>query len=140
MSRRVAAGLLVLVVGALGGLAGCLSSDADFPPPQPPAAALRYKVTPPDGFPFDAYFAAWGEGYVVYAPGQAPIYLISDKKGGYVIQRPNESTAFVARREDGSGWTIMRADGPATLLLRQKDGPGFILQPPGGLPTLIDPQ
>jgi hypothetical protein len=64
--------------------------------------------------------------------------LISDKKGGFVIQRPGESAAFVSPRPDGSGWTILSASGPATLLLKQDEG-RWILQPPGQLPTLIVP-
>jgi hypothetical protein len=144
MSRRLTAGLLALVTLSLAGLSGCAGTDpradADFPPPQPPAAAARYKVTPPGRFPYDAYFAAWGEGYVIYAPGQAPIYLISDKKGGYIVQTPGDTAAFVAPMKDGSGWTILRADAPATFLLKDKEGKGWILQPPGELPTLIQPQ
>jgi len=76
---------------------------------------------------------------VIYAPGLAPIYLISDKQGGYVVQRPFESSAFITRRKDGSGWNILRADGPATMFLRDAQGEGWILQPPGELPTLIVP-
>ena len=134
--RGVGLALVFLV-----GLCGCsaISSDADFPPPQPPAAAAHYKVTPPGGFPVDVYFSAWGEGYVIHTAGQAPIYLISDKKGGFIIQRPGETASWVARRSDGSGWNILSASGPATFLLKQ-DGGAWILQAPGDLPTLIVPQ
>jgi hypothetical protein len=130
-----------LVVVALVGLAGCaaLGFDEEFPPATPPAAATHFKVTPPGAFPVDVYLSAWGEGYVIHAPGQAPIYLISDKKGGFVIQRPGQSVAFVAPREDGSGWNILSAGDAATLLLKQAGG-SWILQPPGELPTLIVPQ
>jgi hypothetical protein len=131
-------GLALLMLVALGGCAA-LGSDDDFPPSQPPAAATHFKVTPPGAFPVDVYLSAWGEGYVIHAPGQAPIYLISDKKGGFVIQRPGESASFVSPRDDGSGWTILSANGPATFLLKQ-DGGSWILQPPGELPTLIVPQ
>jgi hypothetical protein len=132
------AGLALMI---LVGLAGCaaLGSDDDFPPAQPTAAAIRFKVTPPGAFPVDVYLSAWGEGYVIHAPGQAPLYLIPDKKGGYIVQRPGEGPSFVAPRPDGSGWTIMSADGPATFLLKQ-DGGSWILQAPGALPTLIVPQ
>jgi hypothetical protein len=134
---------LAAVAFAAAGLAGCASgdqtADAAFPPPQPPAAAQHFKVTQPGQFPIDVYFSAWGEGYVIYAPGLAPIYLISDKKGGFVVQRPGESASFVSRRKDGSGWNVLRADGPATMFLRNTDGEGWILQAPGELPTLIVP-
>lgn len=130
-------GLALALLGALGGCAA-LGSDADFPPPMPPAAAAHFKVTPPGGFPEDVYLSAWGEGYVIHSAGRSPIYLISDKKGGFVIQRPGESAAFVSPRPDGSGWTILSASGPATLLLKQDEG-RWILQPPGQLPTLIVP-
>lgn len=134
--REVGLALVFLV-----GLCGCsaISSDADFPPAQPPAAAAHYKVTPPGGFPVDVYFSAWGEGYVIHTAGQAPIYLISDKKGGFIIQRPGETASWVARRSDGSGWNILSGTGPATFLLKQ-DGGAWILQAPGDLPTLIVPQ
>ena len=132
------AGLALMMLVGLGGCS-LISSDADFPPPQPPAAAVRFKVTPPGEFPVDAYLSAWGEGYVIYAAGQAPIYLISDKKGGFVIQRPGEAASFVAPRSDGSGWDILSANAPATFLLKQEGG-SWILQPPGELPTLIVPQ
>ncbi len=131
-------GLALTMLGALGGCAA-LGSDADFPPAQPPAAATRFKVTSPGGVPVDVYFSAWGEGYVIHTAGQAPIYLISDKKGGFVIQRLGEAASFVSPRGDGRGWNILSAGGPATILLKQ-DGGGFILQPPGELPTLIVPQ
>jgi hypothetical protein len=131
-------GLALLMLVALGGCAA-LGSDADFPPPQPPAAATHFKVTSPGAFPVDVYLSAWGEGYVIHAPGQAPIYLISDKKGGFVVQRPGQSVAFVAPREDGSGWNILSAGDATTLLLKQAGG-SWILQPPGELPTLIVPQ
>jgi hypothetical protein len=131
---------LAAVAFAAAGLAGCASGDqtADtaFPPP---VAAQHFKVTQPGQFPIDVYFSAWGEGYVIYAPGLAPIYLISDKKDGYVVQRPGESAAFVSRRKDGSGWNVLRADGPATMFLRNTEGDGWILQAPGELPTLIVP-
>jgi len=134
---------LAAVAFAAAGLAGCASgdqtADAAFPPPQPPAAAQHFKVTQPGQFPIDVYFSAWGEGYVIYAPGLAPIYLISDKKGGFVVQRPGESASFVSRRKDGSGWNVLRADGPATMFLRNTEGEGWILQAPGELPTLIVP-
>jgi hypothetical protein len=132
----VGLGLMMLV-----GLGGCsaISSDADFPPARPPAAAAHFKVTAPGGFPEDVYLSAWGEGYVIHAAGQAPIYLISDKKGGFVIQRPGETASWVAPRSDGSGWNILSATGPATFLLKQERG-AWILQAPGGLPTLIVPQ
>ena len=85
------------------------------------------------------YLSAWGEGYVIHTAGQAPIYLISDKKGGFVIQRPGETASWVAPRSDGSGWDILSASGPATFLLKQEGGT-WILQAPGELPTLIVPQ
>ena len=132
------AGLALMMLVGFGGCS-LISSDADFPPPQPPAAAVRFKVTPPGEFPVDVYLSAWGEGYVIYAAGQAPIYLISDKKGGFVIQRPGEAASFVAPRSDGSGWNILSANAPATFLLKQEGG-SWILQPPGELPTLIVPQ
>lgn len=128
-------GLALMMLVALGGCAA-MSKDADFPPASPPAAAAHFKVTEPGSFPVDVYFSAWGEGYVIYVPGRAPIYLISDKKGGFIVQRPGESTSWVVPREDGSGWTILSAVGPATFLLRQDPGT-WILQPPGELPTLI---
>ena len=134
-ARWALAGLGLVVAG----LSGCASSDASFPPPQPPAAAQHFKATAPGQFPIDVYFTAWGEGYVIYAPGQAPIYLISDKQGGFIIQRPGESAAFVTRRKDDSGWNILRANAPATMFLRNPQGEGWILQPPGELPTLIVP-
>lgn len=136
MVRWAGLALMMLV-----GVSGCslISPDSDFPPPQPPAAAVRFKVTPPGEFPVDVYLTAWGEGYVIYAAGQAPIYLISDKKGGFVIQRPGEAASFVARRSDGSGWNILSANAPATFLLKQEGG-SWILQAPGELPTLIVPQ
>ena len=139
MNRRLTTSFLAWAALSLSGLAGC-ASDAEFPPAQPSAASARFKVTPPGEFPFDAYFAAWGEGYVIYAAGQAPIYLISDKKGGYMIQRLGDSTSFVTPMKDGSGWRILRADGPASFLLKDKEGQGWILQAPGELPTLIQPQ
>jgi hypothetical protein len=132
------AGLALVMLVGFGGCS-LISSDADFPPPQPPAAAVRFKVTPPGEFPVDVYLSAWGEGYVIYAAGQAPIHLISDKKGGFVIQRLGEAASFVAPRSDGSGWNILSANAPATFLLKQEGG-SWILQPPGGLPTLIVPQ
>jgi hypothetical protein len=140
MSGRMVRGAglaLMMLVGAGG--CSLISPDSDFPPPQPPAAAVRFKVTPPGEFPVDVYLSAWGEGYVIYAAGQAPIYLISDKKGGFVIQRPGEAASFVARRSDGSGWNILSANAPATFLLKQEGG-SWILQAPGELPTLIVPQ
>ena len=132
------AGLTLMM---LIGLVGCaaISSDADFPPAQPPAAAAHYKVTARGEFPVDVYLSAWGEGYVIYTAGQAPIYLISDKKGGFVMQRPGETASWVTPRSDGSGWNILSASGPATFLLKQ-DGGTWILQAPGDLPTLIVPQ
>jgi hypothetical protein len=132
------AGLALMMLVGVGGCS-LISSDADFPPPQPSAAAVRFKVTPPGEFPVDVYLSAWGEGYVIYAAGQPPIYLISDKKGGFVIQRPGEAASFVAPRSDGSGWNILFANAPATFLLKQEGG-SWILQPPGELPTLIVPQ
>jgi hypothetical protein len=128
-------GLALMVLVALGGCAA-MSSDAELPPATPPAAATHFKVTAPGGFPVDVYFSAWGEGYVIHAPARAPIYLISDKKGGFIVQSPGEATSWVVPREDGSGWTILSGDGPATFLLRQDPGT-WILQPPGQLPTLI---
>jgi hypothetical protein len=132
------AGLALMMLVGVGGCS-LISPVSDFPPPQPPAAAVRFKVTPPGEFPVDVYLSAWGEGYVIYAAGQAPIYLISDKKGGFVIQRPGEAASFVARRSDGSGWNILSANAPATFLLKQEGG-SWILQAPGELPTLIVPQ
>jgi len=132
------AGLALMMLVGVGGCS-LISPDSDFPPLQPPAAAVRFKVTPPGEFPVDVYLSAWGEGYVIYAAGQAPIYLISDKKGGFVIQRPGEAASFVARRSDGSGWNILSANAPAIFLLKQEGG-SWILQPPGELPTLIVPQ
>jgi len=132
------AGLALMMLVGLGGCAA-LGSDADLPPAQPTAAAVRFKVTQPGEFPVDVYLSAWGEGYVIHAPGQAPLYLIPDKKGGFIIQRPGEAASFVAPRSDGSGWTILSADGPATFLLKQEGG-SWVLQAPGALPTLIVPQ
>jgi hypothetical protein len=134
--RGLGVALMMLV-----GLGGCsaISSDADFPPAGPPAAAAHFKVTAPGRFPEDVYLSAWGEGYVIHAAGQAPIYLISDKKGGFLIQRPGETASWVAPRSDGSGWNILSASGPATFLLKQEGGT-WILQAPGELPTLIVPQ
>ena len=139
MSRKTVSGVVLAVM--LGGFGGCgaISPDSDFPPAQPPAAAARFKATAPGTFPIDVYLSAWGEGYVIHAPGQAPIYLISDKKGGFIVQRAGETTSFVAPRPDGSGWTILSADGTNTLLLKQ-DGGSWILQPAGEPPTLIVPQ
>jgi hypothetical protein len=132
---------VALALAMVVGLGGCsaISSDAEFPPAQPPAAAAHFKVTAPGRFPVDVYLSAWGEGYVIHAPGQAPIHLISDKKGGFVVQRLGESASWVAPRPDGSGWNILSASGPATFLLKQEGGT-WILQPPGELPTLIVPQ
>ncbi len=133
----------VLGLTLFGPLAGCSAlyvSDDKFPPALPPATATRYKATAPGQFPVDVYLSAWGEGYVIYAPGSAPIYLIHDKKGGYVLQQPGAETRFVVRRDDGSGWTVLSASGPPTFLLKDKDGPGWTLQAPGDLPTLIQPQ
>jgi hypothetical protein len=132
---------LGLVLGAVVGLGGCalIASDDEFPPPGPPAAAAHFKVTAPGGFPYDAYLSAWGKGYVIHVPGAAPIHLIADKQGGFIVQQPGESASFVTPREDGSGWTILSGQEPATLLLKQDSG-SWILQPPGGLPTLIVPQ
>jgi hypothetical protein len=136
--RLRGAGLGVFMLVGLGGCA-VLGADEDFPPAQPPAAAVRFKVTPPGEFPVDVFLSAWGEGYVIHAPGRAPIYLISDKKGGFVMQRPGDSASFVAPRPDGSGWNILSASEPATFLLKQEGG-SWILQAPGDLPTLIVPQ
>jgi hypothetical protein len=133
------AGLALMVALALAGCAGIGGADTDFPPPQPPPGSTHFKATPPGEFPVDVYLAMWGEGYVVYAPGRAPIYLISDKKGGFVIQRPGQRATFVARRPDGSGWNILSATEPATYLLKQQGG-SWILQAPGDLPTVIVPQ
>jgi hypothetical protein len=132
------AGLALMMLVGLGGCAAG-GSDADFPPAQPTAAAAHFKVTQPGGFPVDVYLSAWGEGYVIHAPDQAPLYLIPDKKGGFIVQRPGEGASFVAPRSDGSGWTILSADGPATFLLKQEGG-AWVLQAPGALPTLIVPQ
>ncbi len=136
--RRVG---LALFIGTV--LTGCAATDpradAAFPPAQPPATATRFKAIAPGQFPADVYLAAWGEGYVIYSPGEPPLYLISDKKGGYVVQTPGGETRFVVSRPDGSGWNILSASEPATFLLKQKEG-GWLLQPPGGLPTLIQPQ
>ena len=143
MSRVRARRAVAVLALVTAGFAGCASTDpsadAAFPPPQPPAAAQHFKATVPGQFPIDVYFAAWGEGYVIYAPGEAPIYLISDKQGGFIIQRPGESAAFVMRRKDDSGWNILQANAPATMFFKNPDGPGWILQPPGELPTLIVP-
>jgi hypothetical protein len=130
-----------LAVVALLGLAGCaaLGFDEEFPPATPPAAASHFKVTPPGSFPYDAYLSAWGSGYVIHVPGRAPIYLVSDKQGGFIVQSLGEAASFVARREDGSGWTILTGSEPPTLLIKQ-DVDTWLLQPPGGLPTLIVPQ
>ena len=130
-----------LALTMLFGLTGCaaIASDAEFPPAQPPAAATRFKVTHAGEFPIDVYLSQWGDGYVIYAPGRAPLHLISDKKGGFVIQQIGEGASFVAPRPDGSGWNILSPSGPATYLLKQ-DGGTWILQTPGDLPTLIVPQ
>lgn len=140
-----ATGLRELALGLtmLGALTGCASmrpsADSEFPPPQPPATATRFKAIAPGQFPVDVYFAAWGEGYVIYTAGSPPLYLIADKKGGYIAQSPTEGTRWVVPRPDGSGWNILSPSGPAVFLLKQEDG-GWILQPPGDLPTLIQPQ
>jgi hypothetical protein len=139
MSGGSAGRALALALVGLAALTGCASTDAEMPPAQPPVAAQHFKATAPGEPPFDVYFAAWGEGYVIYAPGQSPIYLISDKHDGFILQQLGETASFVTRREDGSGWNILRADGPATYLLKNKDGGGWILQAPGELPTLIQP-
>lgn len=131
-------GLALVMLLGLGGC-GVISSDAEFPPAHPPAAAAVYKVTAPGQFPVDVYLSAWGEGYVIHTAGQAPIYLIADKKGGFVIQRPGDTASWVTPRSDGSGWSIRSASGPATFLLKQEGGT-WILQSPGELPTLIVPQ
>lgn len=136
--RARGAGLTLMMLVGLGGCAA-FGSDADFPPAQPPTAAVHFKVTPPGEFPVDVYLSAWGEGYVIHAPGQGPLYLVSDKKGGFVLQRPGEPASFVAPRPDGSGWNILSASEPATFLLKQEGG-SWILQAPGELPTLIVPQ
>jgi hypothetical protein len=132
-------GLLFLIVA---GLTGCAATepraDAEFPPAQPPATAMHFKAIAPGQFPVDVYLSAWGEGYVIHSPGEPPLYLISDKKGGYIVQSPGAETRFVVARPDGSGWNILSASEPATLLLKQKEG-GWLLQPPGALPTLIQP-
>lgn len=131
----------VVVVSLAGALAGCAGTSGDdaFAPDTPPAAAQHFKVTQPGQFPLDVYFSAWGEGYVIYAPGVAPIYLLSDKKGGYVLQRPGESASFVVPMKDGGGWNILQANAPATIFMRNPNGAGWILLPPGELPTLIVP-
>lgn len=130
-----------LAVAATMALAGCaaLGFDEEFPPAAPPAAATHFKVTPPGGFPHDAYLSAWGSGYVIHVPGQAPIYLLSDKQGGFIVQSQGRSASFVSPRADGSGWTILSGSEPATFLIKQDAGT-WLLQPPGGLPTLIVPQ
>ena len=43
------------------------------------------------------------------------------------------------RLKDGTGWNVLRADAPATLFIKNKEGDGWILQPPGEMPTLIQP-
>jgi hypothetical protein len=120
------ASLLGLALAGLFALGGCaaLGSDEDFPPPVPPTAATRFRATPPDGLPFDVYFTAWGEGYVIYTPGEAPIYLISDKKGGFLVQRVGESVSFVSPRADGSGWNVLTPEGLTAYLLKQEDDLG----------------
>jgi hypothetical protein len=140
MKRRTA-GLLALVLAGLFPLAGCaaLGSDEDFPPPVPPTAATRFRATPPDGLPFDVYFSAWGEGYVIYTPGAAPAYLISDKRGGFLLQRVGESVSFVSPRSDGLGWNVLTPEGLTAYLLKQEGG-AWLYQSPGGLPTLLVPQ
>lgn len=134
MARR-----FILALAMLAPLGGCISSDAEFPPPQPPSTALRFKATAPGQFPVDVFFSAWGEGYVIHTAGQPPLYLVPDKKGGYIVQGPGQGTRFVVPRSDGSGFNILSANGPAVFLLKQ-DGGAWILQPPGDLPTLIQPQ
>ena len=126
----------------LVGLGGCAAMSSDDELPAGPAARGRGALQghrDPARFPVDVYLSAWGEGYVIYTAGQAPIYLISDKKGGFVVQRPGESASWVAPRSDGSGWNILSASAPATFLLKQEGGT-WILQAPGELPTLIVPQ
>ncbi|HKW90333.1 MAG TPA: hypothetical protein VJX92_00455 [Methylomirabilota bacterium] len=133
----------ILGLTLLGSLTGCADlyvSDDQFPPAQPPANSTRFKATTPGQFPIDVYLSAWGQGYVIYAPGNPPIYLIDDKKGGYVLQQSGAETRFVVRRDDGSGWTVLSASGASTFLLKDKDGPGWTLQAPGEIPTLIQPQ
>ncbi|HSE05684.1 MAG TPA: hypothetical protein VLK35_16165 [Methylomirabilota bacterium] len=132
---------IALAVVMLVALAGCaaLGFDEEFPPPAPSAAAAHFKVTSPGGFPYDAYLSAWGSGYVIHVPGRSPIYLLSDKQGGFIVQNIGESASFVSPREDGNGWTILSGSDPATFLIKQ-DGGTWLLQPPGGLPTLIVPQ
>ena len=137
MARRVVA--LLSLVSALAGCASGGAGDEAFAPSTPPAASQRFRVTPPGQVPMDVYFAAWGEGYVIYAPGIAPIYLLSDKKGGYVLQRPGESASFVIPMKDGNGWNVLQANAPATLFMKNPNGAGWILLPPGELPTLVVP-
>jgi len=127
-------GVAVLVLLALGGCA----SDAEFPPVQPPSTAMHFKATTAGEFPVDVYFATWGKGFVIYSPGAAPLYLVPDSQGGYIIQTPNEGARWVVARPDGSGWNVLSPSAPATFLLKQDDG-GYLLQPPGELPTLIQP-
>jgi hypothetical protein len=133
---------LLSLASALAGCGTGVAGDEAFAPATPPAASQHFRVTPPGQIPMDVYFAAWGEGYVIYAPGIAPIYLLSDKKGGYVLQRPGESASFVIPMKDGNGWNILQANAPATLFMRNPNGAGWILLPPGELPTLVlpDPQ
>ena len=135
-TTRLRAFRIALVM--LGALGACVTSDSEFPPPQPPAAALHFKATPPGEFPVDVYFAAWRDGYVIYTAGAPPLYLIRDKQGGYMVQSPSEGTRWVVERPDGSGWNILSPNRPAVFLLKQEGG-GYILQPPGELPTLIVP-
>ena len=130
-------GLLSLIVVALTGCAGDLA-DSKFPPGTPLPTATHFKAIAPGQFPVDVYLSEWGEGYVIHSTGELPLYLIRDKKGGYIVQSPGAETRFVVERPDGSGWNILSAGGPATFLLRQKGG-GWLLQPPGALPTLIQP-
>jgi hypothetical protein len=133
---------LLALAGALAGCASGGAGDDAFAPATPPAASQHFRVTPPGQVPMDVYFAAWGEGYVIYAPGIAPIYLLSDKKGGYVLQRPGESASFVIPMKDANGWNVLQANAPATIFMKNPNGTGWILLPPGELPTLVvpDPQ
>jgi hypothetical protein len=138
MSDRIRRGVVVAMALALGGCAA-LGFDEPFPPPTPPAAATHFKVTTPGNFPRDVYFSAWGEGYVIHSPGRPPIYLHSDKRGGFIVQQLGEGASFVTPRKDGSGWNILSATGPATYLIKQDAGT-WTLESPGELPTLIVPQ
>ncbi len=126
---KVGFGLALIMLGQ----GGCASG----PDPQH-AAAKRYLVTPPGGFPFDVFLTPWTDGaYIITRAGQGPIYLAPDNKGGYVIHGPQQTTSYAIPRPDG-GFTVMTPGAPSRYLLPQEGG--YMLAAPGELPTIITPQ